>query len=114
MAFQPCFLYPDDNYLVFVKKNSNGSVEVMHSVSYKNIMEIELISPSSKYSIAASNTLQIKCVNDTSHYERHVLERWTNPYQALEAGKLRVLQLKFLGGEQQAIDFQHQYMENKR
>lgn len=76
--FQEVYLYPDDNFLVFVEKNNNdlSQFQVINSISFKNIIQTDLVSTSGKYSIASSNTLEIRYVKNPEAYEKFVLAKW--------------------------------------
>ena len=61
--FENCQLYPDDQNLIIVK-NVGKELKVVLSVCYKNIIDLDLLSTSvqNKYTISASNVLQLKYV----------------------------------------------------
>lgn len=120
--FKTCQLYPDDNYLILVEKcpGDASQLNVIYSIYFKNIIEMELVNSTNKYTIGSTNTLQVSFVTSIDRFQRYILAKWAQLNQEdddLEEDPkeyIQTIQLKFSGGEQQAIDFQHTFVENKR
>lgn len=51
-------------------------MNVVYSISYKNIIQTDHVNSSGKYSIGSSNTLELKFVNNSGQYEKYILARW--------------------------------------
>ena len=62
----------------------------MHAVCYKYILEMELASGGSKYSISSSNVLDVRYINSVTAYEKYLISGQQDNDQHIS-----VLQLKF-------------------
>lgn len=103
--------------LVEQSQYNPDQMQVVHSFSYKNIIQTDLVRETGKYSIGTTNLLELKYVRNSEQYEKYILAKWAK-YKAsvgqdlaedellLEPNNfVQILQLRFGGGEQSAIDF---------
>ena len=97
----------------------DDSYKVVASVCYKNIIEMKIMPTANKYTIGSSNTIEIRYAKTPEYFQKYIIAKWNglaqgNPYAVEGQEYLDSIYVKVAGSEQNAIDFQHDYVENKR
>ena len=77
-VFEECKIFQDDSSLILVRKDED-SYQVVCSVNYKNIIEMQEYMENdnyNKYNLKASNTLQIRYVKNYQQYQNYIITKW--------------------------------------